>query len=280
MILQGIVIDKLSEAKIPFASIRIVLADGTYTGIGTAADSQGNFYLDTQGRDDNAFIQVSSVGYQTVMDLLYPDYNIDWTGIIALQRMTQNLPPVVVVSKKKNNNWLLLLAAIPFLINDDKDQKVGKVDTSTMLTVGAGFLLLTGMGLIKSLLSSLGIQETSGATAEQSNPGSPWNPDFWQQQDTWVRMGLIARRDEFHQYRFDLQSAFGIFSDDFEQVKGVFDKLHSKAEVSYLSFVMKDEASADLLTFLKTGGGILPWDGLSDAHLKILIDYVKALPTT
>ena len=55
--------------------------------------------------------------------------------------------------------------------------------------------------------------------------------------------------------------------------------MKTKANVSYLADIFSQAYNEDLLTFLTDGGGILPWDGLSETHLKTITDLVAALPS-
>ena len=85
--------------------------------------------------------------------------------------------------------------------------------------------------------------------------------------------GLLVRRADAERYARQIHSAFGIFQDDFNAVLAAFNRMPSKAAVSFLADVFQQIYKEDLLTFLTNGGGILPWDGFSDAQLKQLIAY-------
>jgi hypothetical protein len=57
-----------------------------------------------------------------------------------------------------------------------------------------------------------------------------------------------------------------------------FSQVKTKAAVSFLADVFQQRYKQDLLTFLTNGGGILPWDGLSDNQLRTLLTYTNRLP--
>lgn len=280
MIIKGRVIDKATGLPVPGASITITDQRGEYTGIGSQANQFGVFVIDTGTFSYGYFLTVSSVGYQTAKDELYDGYDQDFVGTVFLNKQVVDLPPVTVTAKKPDYSWLLLLAAIP-VIASDKQKKVGAIGTETVVAIGAGLLLFKGFGLFNSLLSSLGLQETSGATQQENDPGSPWGPDYWRNHtDLAQATALGLRHDQFGAAAYILYHALGIFSDDWSSVKSVFDNIHSKAEVSYTADLFEQQFSKSMLTYLKTGDGLTPADGLSDAHMKILIDYVNNLPTT
>lgn len=277
MILQGTIIDKQTKQPIPFASITVISSKGVYTGAGASADYKGYFYIDTGIYEDGYFIKATSIGYQPATDLLYSDYNVDWSGIIALDRQDKTLPEVVVTSSASNKNWLWLLAAVPLLI-DNKNSQVSKIDKGDVLAVGLGLLLLKGFGMLDKLLNSLGLGGNPTAN-QQSDPGSPWNPSYWrklyttqEQQYIWEDYG-----ERYNQLGLDIWSAFSILSDNYTAVKAVFDQMRSKAEVSFLAEQFYKSQGQSLLSFLSDAGPA-PWDGLSHDHLQIIVDYVNRLP--
>jgi hypothetical protein len=267
-----------TRQSIPYASVQITTADGDATGIGTTADASGLFYLNTP-LINGYFLQVSSVGYQTIRDMLYDDYLIDFAGNIFLQKKTITLPPVVVTSNKKFNPLWLLLLGVPFLIKDDK-KKVGAINTNTVVLVGAGFLLLKGMNFINQLFNSLGLGPGPGA-GEQGNPESAWKPNYWKENaSASKRAYLTSHHAEYWDAAGAIYYAFGLFSDNYSGVLAEINRFGSKSDISFLAERFYSRYGLDLLTTLKSGIGFLPWDGLSDAHMTIILNYVKNLPTT
>ncbi len=191
---------------------------------------------------------------------------------IPLSTLAQN-PDVFLV---KSGNTLLLLAAgagVAYVLSDDK-KKVGAIDNEKVKTV----LLITGgvvgLSLIKQLLDKLGLGEDPSAH-DQTDPQSAWKPTYWQQFSSYT---YAINQAQAEQYSKTIHNAFTITQDDFNAIKSVFFALRTKANVSYLAYIFAAVYNEDLLTFLTNGGGILPWDGLSQSQMQVLIDYVNNLP--
>lgn len=179
---------------------------------------------------------------------------------------------------------LLLGAGALLLVLNDKKKgrsrgpKVGsgpEITTGTLITVGVAFLLLKGIGLVNNLFSSLGLggDPTGGA---QTDPNSAWKPTYWQN-ITDFPAGAITE-DTARQLGDTIHGAFSLFEDDYNAIYGAISTLKSKAQVSFLAWEFNKQYDEDLLTFLTNGGGIMPWDGLSSAHLQTLITLVNNLP--
>lgn len=283
MILTGKILDLTTGAPIPGASVRILTPDGNYTGIGAAADGSGNFSLNSLQAEYPNYIAVTSVGYNSVSEQLYPDFNLDWNGIITLQKSARTLPPVTVTAGKSNNNaWLLLL--IPVILAAAKKKKamgatVGKIDSGTIITIGLGVVMLKGFSLFNDLLDSLGLGKDP-TKPDATNPDSPWQPDYYHKHGTaYISIILEGQRlPEFQEYAKTIYNAFAFFGDNFTLVQGIFNQLNSKCEVSFLSAVFTNYYGYSLLSYLKDGKSSLPWNGLSTSQLNTLIAYVNNLP--
>lgn len=276
MIVRGQILDKTTGAPVPGASVKIFLTSGQDTGKGTATDKTGFFEIEADPYD---IITITSVGYAPVSEMLYDDFLIDWNGQVLLDRYVKDLPGVIVTNKPKNNDWAWLLLLIPLL--NEKKKAVGKVEfnTGTVIAVGAGFLLLKGFSWINDLLSGLGLHETSGATEQESDPNSAWQPDYWKKHADDATIGKLAGKNAWMEgATATIYQSLTWYYDYWNYVKGVFDQIKTKCEISYFANVFYNNYSISLLTYLKNGDGITPADGLSDSHMKILIDYVKALP--
>lgn len=271
MIVKGFIKDKDTGAPIPYASIRALDENDYYSGNGSVSNANGIFIIDANDTDKLA---VSSVGYTTITQQLYPDFLIDWNNVVLLQKASITLPGVVLPpAHKQNYAWLMLL---PILAIAGKKKAVTGINTGTMLTIGAGFLLLQGMGIFTKLIDSIGLGGNP-TTPEQSNPNSAWKPSFWQSIPDGTPKLLITESFATD-WTETIHDAFGLTEDDFNEILNVFSQLKTKSQVSYLSDKFQQRYGADLLSFLTDGGGILPWDGLSKPHLKILLDYVDKLP--
>jgi len=148
-----------------------------------------------------------------------------------------------------------------------------KISTTDVLLIGGGLLAFTA---IKRLLIAGGIAAGPGTKAVSSqltDPTSYWKPLYYKKTGgrliTRLTAGIAAKQ---------IHNAFGIFQDDFNAVMAVFSKMPSKAAVSFLADVFQQTYKQDLLSFLTNGGGILPWDGLSDAQLQKVIALTNKLP--
>ena len=148
-----------------------------------------------------------------------------------------------------------------------------KISTTDVLLIGGGLLAFTA---IKRLLIAGGIAAGPGTKASSDEiiyPTSYWKPQYYKRVG-----GRFLTRSVTESYARQIHNAFGIFQDDFNAVLAAFNRMPSKAAVSFLADVFQQLYKEDLLTFLTNGGGILPWDGLSDAQLKQLIAFTNKLP--
>lgn len=284
---SGQVVDSTNEQPIPFASVILFDAMGNQIN-GQSADINGNFNLAANQEAVNT--QISASDY---IPFTFP--SSEYQHLFELER-TADLPGVTLTTKKSSNSLLLLLLIVPFIIKEQKSKSVGKLNRNEVVTyiiIAAAILGLTFINknifdTVHNLLVSLGIAKGQGeqqTNQEQTNPYSPWKPGFYQSAPAGA---LLLYNDQADQYAQDIFDAFGVLSDDFENVMGVFSQLQTQSQVSYLadrfskktftSWIGSSVTGLDLLTFLTNGGGVLPWDGLSDSHLKILTDYVNNLP--
>lgn len=150
--------------------------------------------------------------------------------------------------------------------------KGNKISTTDVLLIGGGLLAFTA---IKRLLIAGGIAAgpgTKSASQEITNPISYWKPTYYQRYG-----GSLITRATAENYSRRIHNAFGVFQDDFNAIMAVFSQLKAKSQISFLADVFQQRYGEDLLTFLTNGGGILPWDGLSDRQLETLISFTNRL---
>jgi len=148
-----------------------------------------------------------------------------------------------------------------------------KISTTDVLLIGGGLLAFTA---VKRILIAAGIaagQGTQAASQLITDPNSYFKPSYYKRTG-----GSLIRRADAERYARQIHSAFGIFQDDFNTIVAVFNRMPSKAAISFLADVFSQIYKEDLLTFLTNGGGLLPWDGLSDNQLKQLIALTNKLP--
>ena len=246
--------------------VTVTLLDGNGNPVASpvtmAADS--NTFTTWTDRPDEDFVLFQKNGYGDTM-----------VSFSALMANPQVFMPKL--SASAGFPWWVLLLLIPFFLK--KKKKVGKIqmsDVTIALTIGAG---LIGFDLIKKMLTNLGIWTGAGSTAvqnEQSDPGSAWKPDYYKQFTSYT---YSLTSQQAGQYAQTIHNAFSLWQDDYNAVFGVFSAMKTKANVSFLADIFSQQYNEDLLTFLTNGGGILPWDGLSETHLKTITDLVASLPS-
>jgi len=148
-----------------------------------------------------------------------------------------------------------------------------KISTTDVLLIGGGLLAFTA---VKKILIAAGIaagQGTQAASQLITDPNSYFKPSYYKRTG-----GSLIRRADAERYARQIHSAFGIFQDDFNAIVAVFSRMPSKSAISFLADVFSQIYKEDLLTFLTNGGGLLPWDGLSDNQLKQLLALTNKLP--
>lgn len=149
------------------------------------------------------------------------------------------------------------------------------INPNTVIIAGTAIF---GILVLRRVLIKFGVIEGRGGTQVQrelTNPNSPWKPAFYK---TSPGGSLIIRRATAESYATQIHNAFTVFQDDFNAIMDVFSQLQTKSQVSFLADVFSQKYKEDLLSFLGDGGGILPWDGLSDTNLAKITDYVNKLP--
>lgn len=175
--------------------------------------------------------------------------------------------------------WQIAIVAGAVIAYTSKTKKVGAFGTSDVMVI---FLILGGLigiNVIGKILVKLGLGTGPGEQGvhhEESDPKSEWKPTYWQQYTTY---SYAITESTARTYAEKIHNAFTVFQDDFNVIWSVFSSLRTKANVSFLAWVFQKQYSEDLLSFLTDGGGILPWDGLSDTHLNTIINYVNNLPS-
>jgi len=87
VVFKGKVIDKTSKAGIPYATVAHYKAN-----VGTNANENGDFILNSPGKNDHDTLLISSVGYQT-------RFVPSGTELIELERSKKTLAEIVIKSK-------------------------------------------------------------------------------------------------------------------------------------------------------------------------------------
>lgn len=149
------------------------------------------------------------------------------------------------------------------------------INLNTVLIAGTAIF---GILVVRRILIKFGVLEGRGGSnvqKELTNPNSPWKPEYWKSAPAGT---LLLRRATAEEYAKKIHDSFTLTQDDFNQIQSVFSRMVTKSQVSFLSDVFSQVYGEDLLSFLGDGGGILPWDGLSDTNLAKITDLVNRLP--
>lgn len=280
MEISGYILDQENKQPVQFATVQVYLNGSLKRS--TIADMYGGFFIEAEPGSN---IKFSQAEYFTksfaANDLNEGMIAVDWINI-GLQAKNNSLQAVTVTShKKKNKNWLIVAALAAVVIANKKGKSIGatqnKINPNTVLYIGGGLL---GYSIINKILVSLGIWEGKGSknvTKAQTDPNSCWKPFFWKTAATPGTVILLISDDVAVSMSKTIYNAFHVFQDDFSAIFGVFARLKTKTQVSYLSMKFQEKYNIDLLTFLTNGGGILPWDGLSETQLEKLTTFVSNL---
>ena len=147
------------------------------------------------------------------------------------------------------------------------------IKATDVLLIGGGVIAFFA---IRKLLIRFGIASGPGSqnvVNQISDPNSFWKPNYWNKPGALLITNAVADK-----MATDIHKAFTVFQDDYNSIFAVFSQLKTKSQVSYLAYRFQQKYGEDLLTFLTNGGGILPWDGLSDAQLLQITTLVNKLP--
>lgn len=142
--------------------------------------------------------------------------------------------------------------------------------------IGGVVVVGSMLGAFKGLLELLGLkdtQDTKDLDATSQSAGNFWSPTFYQQAPSGSLLLTMAAAEE---YSRQIYNAVGPFNDDEEAVIGVFKKLKTQSQVSFLADVFSTKYQSDLLSFIR--GGNWPQDRLSDADVNTINKYILSLP--
>lgn len=268
-IFTGVVLDYDNGSPVAYATIQL-FKDGNNTGA-TAADINGRFAIKAVAADT---LQISSAGYQTneVAADIYDGQNY---SIIEMRKDVKEIDPVVLPPGTRSNiNWLWLLPVAYFVT---KEKAVGKIDTSTVLTVGLGVMLLKGFKLFDGILEGLGLSQSQAGhdyDEQVSNPNSFWSAAFWKAAPAGSKLLKTA---DMQNMKDAIEDAFGVFGDDEAKVIGVFKSLQTQSQLSFFADWFQQQTGNDLLKYLK-GTDYWPNDHLSVQEISVITDYIKRLP--
>ena len=172
---------------------------------------------------------------------------------------------LLMTTKKKKTKSLGAVAA--------ENKKLTTSDIMPFILIIAAIM---GFDIIQKILDKLGLGSDKKRQDEMQDPNSPWKPTYYKNYTVYTYAISTAQAQAFSK---QIHDAFTVFQDDYNKIFAVFSQMRTKCNVSFLAYVFQNQYGEDLLSFLGDGGGVLPWDGLSTAHLNQLIDLVNNLPT-
>lgn len=140
----------------------------------------------------------------------------------------------------------------------------------------------------KPILNFLGITKGAGermAEFNSSNASSPFNTSLWSKyfyvsgtSGSGRKLITPALADKIKSAASLIYGAMGYLTDTESEVQAGFKMMDSKAMVSLLSNAFNTIYGKDLIEYLRKGKDLLPENGLSDAELKVIFNYVASLP--
>lgn len=267
---SGTVVDSVTGEPIQSATVSVMQGDSVSAMAIT--NSQGEFFISVEGQAEA--IEITAAEYK----------GWKWPASeqqhkFELERKVKDLPPVLLPGGAGGNSmlWLLLLGGA-VVYNESQKKKVGKVDTGTVVAVGAGVLLLTGFSVVKKLLEGIGIfQSQDGKDYEQhlSNPGSFWNPGFWEKGPSGTKLITQAGCEWLYNEIYD---SFGFWGDDENRIYAAFKTLTTQSQLSYFAWWLLRNKNMDLLRWLHGSNFGPVGDHLSVSEIAVITDYFKRLP--
>lgn len=224
---------------------------------------------------DGSFYVTGAPGQQLVLSMRgYTDKILNF-GTQDVDDITVALIPV------SPDYWplALVLAAVALYRYSQKKKGRKKIGAFTKNDLIPLFWLAGGLiafSVLKKILISLHIWEDPKSQAlDQAaiDPSSPWRPDYWRKSQNYSYAIDTATAQA---YAKEIYDAFGYFDDNEDQAIGVFRRLRTKANLSFLADIFNQLYGQDLLTFLR--GGIWPKDRLSDDDVSQINSMIAALP--
>lgn len=287
MIFSGKILDKDTRKPLQGTTISIipVPALDKYVPVATIANANGQFSINNERVGYPNVAHITHVGYKS--QTWEFDYT-DWTNAeILLEKDFKTESEVIVTSSgKKNNNLLWLLLLVPVLANNKK-KTVSGIDTGTVMALGLGLVFIKGFSIFNDILAMLGIgkdKDDKEVDAEQNDPGSPFNPNYFNNSSASIgekTSALLYANEKYNEIIGLLNEAWGYFDDDEAKVMGAFKILKTKLQVgAFVSLWHKNEGT-DILEWLKGAGGFWGWpkDRLDTEEINKIIKYVSNLPS-
>ena len=149
------------------------------------------------------------------------------------------------------------------------------------LIQGVGALAIAYFGILRPILTKLGIQKTEGdriIDKQENLPNSqnPFSPLFYKTAPTGSLLLTTTQQESLSRRIYD---ALGVLTDDESAIFSVFRSLKSQTQVSILSEYFAKKYKTDLLDYLKRGYS--SWNyasGLNADELNTVLNIVNSLP--
>lgn len=159
-------------------------------------------------------------------------------------------------------------------------------EKSQDLLIKISVVIIIYLIFAKPVFNFLGITKSNAdriRNRELENANSPFKTTYWQKyyQYPGKTTGKKLTQQRFNEMAKNiiiLYNAFGYFTDNEDEITGVFYNLKSKSEVSIFSYMFENSYKKDLLTYLGKGKDLMPQNGLGDDDISIIIKYVNSLP--
>jgi hypothetical protein len=148
----------------------------------------------------------------------------------------------------------------------------------------AGGIAVFYFGLLRPILTKLGIQQTAAQQQEEqnvtqtdvaTNAANPFSPLFWKQGPRGTQLLTVGYATLLSDR---IYNGMGYFYDDEAAIISVFRLLKTKSQVSWLADIFQKKYKTDLFDFLKKGKGIMYQAGLNNSELNQIISIVNKLP--
>ena len=152
------------------------------------------------------------------------------------------------------------------------------------LFIYAGGIAILYFGILRPILTKLGIQQTAAEQQEQTqvtqtstgqNAKNPFSPVFWINAPSGAALLTVAVATDLADR---IYNGMGYFYDDEAAIISVFRLLKTKSQVSWLADVFQKKYKTDLFDFLRKGKGIMYQAGLNNNELNQIISIVNKLP--
>lgn len=141
-----------------------------------------------------------------------------------------------------------------------------------------GIITLVAFPMVRATMENLGLwqsKEGKDFDNQQTDPGSFWNPKFWESGPDGTLLLTEASCSWLYNEIYD---SFNWYNDDESRIYAAFKALKTQSQLSYFSHWVQTRKGMDLLDWL-IGGKYGPvGDHLSAAEVYNITEYISKLP--